>query len=245
MRCLAFSKRNWKEIVRDPLSLVFGVGFPVVILFLISLLKKSIPQMPDTTFPLTTFVPGMAVFGLSFISLFLGQLIGSDRDTSFLMRVFASPLHSSDYIVGYTLPMLPVALIQGALVFGVALVVGLPPTWGILPAILMLLPIALLFISLGLLMGTVLTAKQAPGVGSILVNVVAWLSGTWFDLTMIGGAFHTVCYILPFAHALDLVSGALTGTWADAGLHLAVVLGYTAVFFALAIILFRRRMKGK
>lgn len=245
MRCLAFSKRNWKEITRDPLSLVFGVGFPVVILLLITLMKKSIPQMPETTFPLTTFVPGMAVFGLSFISLFLGQLIGADRDTSFLMRVFASPLRSSDYILGYTLPMIPVALIQGVLVFGVAWAVGLPLSWGTLLAVLMLIPIALLFIGMGLLMGTVLTAKQAPGIGSILVNVVAWLSGTWFDLNLIGGVFRTVCYVLPFAHALDLVSGALTGDWAGAPLHLAVVLGYAAVCFAIAIVLFRKRMRGK
>ena len=231
--------------MRDPLSLVFGVGFPVVILLLITLMKKSIPQMPETTFPLTTFVPGMAIFGLSFISLFLGQLIGSDRDTSFLMRVFASPMRSSDYILGYTVPMIPVAVIQGVLVFGVALIVGLTPTWNILAAVAVLAPISLLFIGMGLLMGATLTAKQAPGIGSVIVNVVAWLSGTWFDLDMMGGVFRKVCYALPFAHTLDLVEGALKGDWTGAWLHIAVVLAYTLVFFVAAIILFRRRMKGK
>ena len=244
-RCLAFARRNWMECVRDPLSVIFGVGFPVIILLLITLLKRSIPEMPDTTFPITTFAPAMAVFGLSFLSLFLGLLIASDRDTSFLMRVFASPMTGTEYILGYSLPMLPIALIQCVLVLGVGVAVGLPFGWGLARALLLLLPVALLFISLGLLIGSVFSSKQAPGIGSILVNVVAWLSGTWFDLNLIGGAFRTICYLLPFAHALDIVVAAMAGSWAGILPHLLVVLGYTAAFASAAVVLFVRRMKGK
>ncbi len=244
-RCLAFARRNWMECIRDPLSVIFGVGFPVVILLLITMLKRSIPDMPDSSFPITTFAPAMAVFGLSFLSLFLGQLIASDRDTSFLMRVFASPMTGTEYILGYTLPMLPLAMIQCVLVLGVGVAVGLPFGWGLVRALLLLLPVALLFISLGLLIGSVFTSKQAPGISSILVNVVAWLSGTWFDLNLIGGAFRTICYLLPFSHALDMVVAAMTGDWAGIFPHLFVVLGYTVAFAAAAVALFMRRMKGK
>ena len=43
MRMLAFARRNWKEILRDPLTLAFGAGFPLVLLLLFSLIQRNVP----------------------------------------------------------------------------------------------------------------------------------------------------------------------------------------------------------
>ncbi|MCX7772717.1 MAG: ABC transporter permease, partial [Clostridia bacterium] len=98
MRFLVFASRNQKEIVRDPLNLAFGLGFPLVILFLLSAIQANIPV---SLFAIDKLAPGIAVFGLSFISLFAGTLISKDRSTSYLMRLFASPLTASDFIWSY------------------------------------------------------------------------------------------------------------------------------------------------
>ncbi|MBC8571103.1 ABC transporter permease [Zongyangia hominis] len=244
MKSLAFASRTRKEVTRDPLTLLFGIGFPVVLILLISLMKRSLPDMPNDVFGIQGFAPGMAVFGLSFISLFLGMLIAKDRDTSFLMRLFASPLKGSDYILGYSLPFLPIALLQGAVCFGTALFFGLTLNIHLLSGLLMLLPVSLLFIAMGLLLGSFFTYTQVGGISSILVNVAAWMSGTWFDLALVGGAFKTVCYLLPFAHAVDTVKYAIAGNYAAIGPHLLWVLGYATLLYTGAVWVFRRKMKN-
>lgn len=104
MRIKAFSVRCLKEILRDPLSLVFGIAFPLVLLFLMSAIQANIPV---AMFQIERLAPGIAVFGLSFITLFSGSLIAKDRTSSFLTRLFASPMKSGEYIAGYTLPSSP------------------------------------------------------------------------------------------------------------------------------------------
>ncbi|HBL50927.1 MAG TPA: ABC transporter permease, partial [Firmicutes bacterium] len=101
MKSLAFAARNRKELLRDPLNLAFGLGFPLVLMLLLSAIQANIPV---SLFEIEKLAPGLAVFGLSFISLFSGTLIAKDRGTSFLMRLFASPLSASDFILGYTMP---------------------------------------------------------------------------------------------------------------------------------------------
>ncbi len=243
MRTLIFSRRNVKELLRDPLTLLFSFGFPVVLMLLFSILSSGIPEMPDQ-FRLENLAPGMVVFGMSFISLFLGMLISSDRDSSFLMRMFASPIRSAEYIAGYSLPLLPLAAAESILCFALAAVLGLPVTGCTFAAVAVSLPISLLFISFGVLFGSIFSSRQVGGVSSILINIAAWLSGIWIPIDLIGGAFRTVCYILPFAHATDAMRAAASGSFAAMWFPLAVVLVYSAVLFAAASLLFRRKMKS-
>ena len=236
----AFAIRNTKEILRDPLTLAFGLGFPVVLLLLLTAIQRNIPV---SLFELDRLTPGIAVFGLSFISLFSAMLISKDRTTSFLMRLFASPMRAADYILGYTLPLLPMALLQIALCYGTAMLLGLKFTPNILLAIVVALPAALLFIGIGLLCGSVFTDKQVGGIcGALLTNVSAWLSGTWFDLNLVGGAFQAISYALPFARAVEAGRAAMAGDYGAILPHLWWVLAYALVVLAFAVLAFRRKM---
>ena len=42
MRMLTFAKRCAKEILRDPLNLGFGLGFPLILMVLLTSLQKNI-----------------------------------------------------------------------------------------------------------------------------------------------------------------------------------------------------------
>ena len=123
MRVFAFSKRCAKEILRDPLNLIFGIGFPVVLLLLLSAIQANIPV---DLFEIKTLAPGISVFGLSFITLFSATLVAKDRESSFLQRLYTTPLKASDFILGYMLPMIPMALAQSAVCYSVAVLFGLP-----------------------------------------------------------------------------------------------------------------------
>lgn len=209
MRVRAFAKRNLKEMLRDPLTVFFGLGFPLVLLLMMNVIQRNIPVH---IFELNTLAPGIALFGLTFLALFSGLLLAKDRASAFLSRLAASPMTASDFLLGYLLPMLPIAVGQTVLCLGAAVALGLPLTWNLLAAAASLLPSALLFIALGLLCGTLFNDKQVGGMcGAILTNVTAWLAGIWFDLSLVGGPFQTVAYILPFVHGADGAKAALAG----------------------------------
>ena len=243
MKVLSFSARTAKEILRDPLNVAFGLGFPLVLLVLLSAIQASIPV---PLFEIQSLTPGITVFGLSFVSLFTATLIAKDRGTSFLQRLYTTPLTSTDFIFGYTLPMLPVALLQSVICYVAAIALKLPLTINILCAITGLIPIALLYIALGLLCGSVLTDKQVGGIcGALLTNLSAWLSGVWFDLALVGGTFKKIAYAFPFVHAVEMERALLAGRFAEVLPHVAWVLGYAVVLLALAVLLFLRQMKNR
>lgn len=241
MRMLTFSTRNIKEILRDPLTLFFGLGFPLVLLLLLSAIQANIPV---PLFEIAHLTPGITVFGLSFMTLFSATIISRDRGTSLLQRLYTTPLTPVDFILGYTLPILPIAVAQCVICYGAALLLGLDMSIRILYAVLLILPVSLLYIGLGLLFGSVLTDKQVGGVcGALLTNLSAWVSGIWFDLDLVGGVFRQIAYALPFVHAVELERAALAGNYAEILPHLSWVLGYAAVALIAAVLLFLRQMK--
>ncbi|MGM9521257.1 MAG: ABC transporter permease [Oscillospiraceae bacterium] len=240
MRFAAFASRNLKEIVRDKLNLMFGIAFPLVLLFLLSLIQSNIPV---ELFAVDKLTPGVAVFGLSFISLFSGMLIARDRTSSFMARLFTSPLSSADFIFGYTLPLIPMSLAQSLVCFAAAVPLGLTVSLNTLLSIVIMIPAALLYIGIGLLCGSLFTDKQVGGVcGALLTNVSAWLSGTWFDTALVGGFFQKLAQCLPFMHAVEAGRAALYGNYSTIPGHLLWVIGYAAVIFGAAIWVFRRKM---
>lgn len=242
MRMLTFAKRNVKEILRDPLNLFFGLGFPVVVLLLLSAIQANIPV---SLFEIQHLTPGITVFGLSFMTLFSATLIARDRGSAFLQRLYTTPMKSSDFILGYTLPVLPVAAAQAAVCYLLALILGLKPSVGILYSIFLILPCSLVFIGLGLLCGSVFTDKQVGGIcGALLTNLTAWLSGIWFDLDLVGGVFRKVAYFLPFVHAVELERAVIAGTYELIIPHLIWVLGYGVVIIIAAVFLFLKQMKS-
>lgn len=240
MRLRAFTSRNTKEILRDPLTVCFGLGFPVVLLLLLSAINSSIPKEAHMTlFEINQLTPGITVFGMSFISLFSSMLIAKDRTTSFMMRLFTSPVKSHEFIIGYTLPLLPMAILQSAVCIAVALVLGLDFSAKLLLMLVVNIPIALVFIALGLLLGTVLNEKAVGGIcGALLTNLSAWFSNIWFDTALIGGWFKNFANALPFAHAVNAARDALSGNYSDIMPELLPVIIYAAVLLAAAVIVF-------
>jgi len=244
-RSLVFALRNTKEIMRDILTLVFGVLFPLVLLILLSAIDRSIPpQAQMTLFEINNLTPGVSVFGLSFISLFTATIVSKDRCTSFILRLFTSPLKPSQYLIGYTLPLIPVSLLQTVICYLAAFALSLKFSLNVLLAVAVNIPVALLFISIGLLCGTVFNDKIVGGVcGALLTNLSAWLSGTWFDLSLVGGTFEKIANLFPFVHAVNAGRFALSGEYLSIVPELLWVAGYALVIGAVAVIIFNIKMK--
>lgn len=241
MRLLKFAGRNVKEILRDPINVAFGLGFPIALLLLLSAIQASIPVK---LFEIRHLTPGITVFGLSFITLFSATIIAKDRSSSLLRRLYTTPLRPMDFILGYTLPLIPLAIAQNIVCYITAILLGLDVSINIMIALVLIIPVSVLYIALGLLCGSVLSDKQAGGIcGALLTNLSAWLSGIWFDLDLVGGLFKKIAYTLPFVHAVDMQRAILAGNIEGIFPHIWWVLGYAAFLTATAVLLFLRQMK--
>lgn len=246
MRILLFAKRNMKEILRDPLNFFFGLGFPLILLVLLSAINAAIPaEANNPVFSIENLAPGLAMFGTVFMALFAGMLLAKDRTSSFLVRLFTSPMTSLDFILGYTLPMFVIALAQAAITLLAASFCGLAITVTILPAVALTALTSLLFVGCGLLFGSIMNDKAVGGIcGALLTNVAGWMSGVFIPIDLIGGAFKKVAVILPFYHTVEVIRSTLNGDYSQLFPHFLIVLAYTIVIFTLAVIVFRHKMKN-
>ena len=241
MRMLTFAKRCMKEILRDPINLGFGLGFPLVLLVLLSAMQANIPV---SLFEINTLTPGITVFGLSFMTLFSATLIARDRESAFLQRLYTTPLTGMDFILGYMLPILPLAIGQAAVCYLFAAFLGLTVSINIVYAVIGVIPMAVFNIALGLLCGSILGVKQVGGIcGALLTNLSAWLSGVWFDLKLVGGLFEEIANVLPFVHAVEMERALFSGDFVLAATHAAPVLLYSALTSVVAVLCFLGQKK--
>ena len=241
MRMMTFAKRCAKEILRDPINLGFGLGFPLVLLVLLSAIQANIPV---NLFEINTLTPGITVFGLSFMTLFSATLIAKDRESALLQRLYTTPLTGIDFILGYMLPILPIAIGQTVICYLFAIPLGLEVSVNIIYSVIGIIPMAIFNIALGLLCGSVLGVKQVGGIcGALLTNLSAWFSGVWFDLNLVGGAFKKIANAFPFVHAAELEKALFNGNFESAASHILPIILYSVVITAVAVFCFLRQMK--
>lgn len=240
MRMMTFAKRCSKEILRDPINLGFGLGFPLVLLLLLTTIQKNIPVH---LFEIDTLAPGITVFGLSFITLFSATLIAKDRESALLQRLYTTPLTGLDFILGYMLPLLPIAIGQTVVCYLFSIPLGLTVSGNIVYAVIGVIPMAIFNIALGLLCGSIFGVKQVGGIcGALLTNLSAWLSGVWFDLALVGGVFEKIARALPFIHAAELEKALFAGDLERAATHILPVVLYSLLITVAAVLCFLRQM---
>ena len=246
MKTKIFARRCLAEMLRDPLTLIFGVGFPVILLLLLSVMNLNIPaEAQMSIFEIESLMPGVTVFGFSFLALFTGLMVSSDRETAFLTRLYTSPLRARDFILGYALPLFPIGIAQVLVCIAVAFPFGLGISMQLLVMVAALLPSLILFVGIGLLVGSCMTNKQVGSVcGALLTNLSAWLSGTWFSLDLLGKGFKTFAFCLPFANAVEAARYALAGDVTALWKPIAIVSLYAVLVCVASVAVFRKKMKG-
>ena len=238
MRILNFAKRNFKEIMRDPLSIIFSVLLPLFLLFIF----KQI-NIPSESYELHNFTPGIVVFGFSFITLFTAMLVSKDRTSSLLIRLGISPMKPIEYILGYMLSIIPLILIQNVLFFILAIVLGLSFSINIIWAMLISIVVAILFIAIGIIIGSLFSEKASSGISSIVVQLVCFTSGMYFPRELLGDVFSKICEYLPFESCVTIIKGIMNANLESITIrNIIVFLVYTTIMFTISIMVFRKKM---
>lgn len=249
MKSCVFASRVGKEIRRDPLSYLFCLGFPLIMLAIMSILDSSIPvQANMTVFHIYNLAPGISYFGLTFVMLFTSIQVSKDRTTALLLRLYASPMKAVDYVIGYTLPVCILGIVQMVICYAAAFVVGLCQGYTfsvteIFFSMILLIPSLLMFLGIGILFGSAVNEKAAPGLCSIIISAVGMIGGIWMDVDGIGGVIKKVAEVLPFYHGVTLARIPFTEDLTGMPIHLLWTIGFGIVFYVLAIVVFTAKMK--
>ena len=232
------AKRNFKEIIRDPLSLIFAIILPLFLLFIFQQF-----DIPNESYKLENFTPGIVVFGFSFITLFTAMLISKDRTTSLLVRLGISPMKPMEYILGYMLSIIPIILIQNILFFILAVILGLRFSINIIWTILVSIIIASLFIAIGIIIGSISSEKASSGISSIIVQLVCFTSGMYFPRETLGKVFGTICEYLPFESCLTILKGIMNNNLESIqARNIAIFVVYTIAILVISVIIFKKQM---
>ena len=254
-RVINFSKRNLKELIRDPLIYIFCLGFPIVMLLLFYLIN-SYSQGNTPTFEIRALLPGIMTFSYSFVMLAMGLLVSKDRQTFFLKRLYSSPMKAHQFVLGYALVGVIVGICQTLVCAIAGLVISLltkGETISFAQLILLgfsQMPILIINVFLGILFGTVLSDKSAPGLCSVFISASGILGGCWMPVETMGG-FETFCRFLPFYPSVyigRIITNATTAfqtTYtfdAVAGLGLIPLALFLAVSVGLSFVLFKMSM---
>ena len=244
-RIFTLTKRNLKEIIRDPLSLIFTLVLPLFMEILFYLIFHDLTEQ----FQMKYLAPGIVVFSQAFLTLFTGLLLSTDKNTSFLTRLYVSKAKSYEFIFAYALSVLPITLVQSILFF---LIGGIFDTalfgLGMILAIILSVVTSLFFIGMGILFGSICNEKSIGGVSSIVIVGQSVLSGMWFPVDGLNNGMITFMKVLPFKNATMLIQNMIIGvndSFNDFILPLLIVLGYTVLAFVVAILVFKNKMKEK
>ena len=207
-RIIVLTKRNIKEIFRDPLSIVFTIGLPLLMEILFYFLFHKYTSQFDMKY----LAPSIVVFSQSFLALFIGILIANDRNTSFLTRLFVTKTKSIEFIVSYVLSLIPIVLVQSILFFIVGGIIDCSIfSFKMIYSILISVITSIFYLSLGILFGSLCNEGSVGGVASIVISAQSVLSGMWFPLEQMEGGFVIFLNYLPFKNAADLVKNVLNG----------------------------------
>ena len=250
-RKLTFSWRNIKELIRDPLGYIFCVGFPLVMLIIMTVLDQSIPKDSVTVFHIEKLAPGVAVFGQMFVMLFTSLNVATDRGGAFLMRLYATPMTTSDLTAGYILPMLIVSVVQSFITFTAAfiisVIIGSTLNIGaVLLSMLTLIPSALMFIGFGLIFGVLFNEKAAPGMCSLIISLGGFFGGIWFDAESTGGIMLKLCKCMPMYYCTKAARSAMALDFGGSVflLPVGIVIACAVVIISLGCFAFSKKMRA-
>ena len=251
-KTIVFAKRNLIEVSRDPLSWIFCVIFPIVMLVIMSVVNSAIPkEAGNTLFRIDNLSGGIAIFGQMFVMLFTALAVAKDRGGAFLTRLYSSPMKSSNFVFGYLLPMVGVAFVQVILSFAASVIVANVvdseiSVKGLLLTAVVVMPSALMFSAIGFLFGTLFNDKAAPGLCSIIISVGAMLGGIWFDIEGLGGIMYKIGRCLPFYYSTKLARATIVSEFGfkEFVVPLIVTVFSAIVLTALGSIVFCRKMRA-
>jgi len=191
--------------------------------------------------------PGIIIFGLLILIPTSARPIVRDKEKGFMSRLLTTPTRPLDFILGYSLYMLVIAIAQIIIFIVLARLLGMDIVGNFWLAFLVFFLAGLCSIGVGMVIASLSKSEnQAEPMAWLISMPLAMLSGCWFSIEMMPQYLRYLAYAFPYAHAIDAARGVLIrGVGMEAiNSDFLFLIGWTVVIFAIGIVLFRRSMRS-
>ena len=191
--------------------------------------------------------PGIIVFGILILIPTSARIMVSDKEKGFLSRLLTTPTRPLDFISGYSLCLVVIAITQIIIFVAAAWGFGMDIVGSLWLAFLIFLLTGLCSIGIGMVVASLTkTENQAEPLCWLFAMPLAMLSGCWFSIEMLPSYLRAAAYAFPYAHAIDASRGVLIrGVGLEAiSNDLLFLIGWAVAIFAIGVILFRRSMRS-
>ena len=255
-----FEQAKWSGQSAE-LELIYQQADPMIGLRVVPMLKAVASEFWGIESPVTVatreteqrienetvnfFAPGVIVFGLMILIPTGAMIIAGDRARGFLSRMLTAPVRPWEFILGYSLPFIPVLIVSTLIYMGVGMAMGLTIVGNLGIAFLLFFLIGLCSVGIAMAVGTLLKSESQSAICYIFIVPLAMISGAWFSVDGMPEAVKTVAEALPFIHAIDASRGIINGAaLSTVTTDLYWIAGWALAFFAAGIILFKKQMES-
>ena len=191
--------------------------------------------------------PGIIIFGLLILIPTSARIMVSDKEKGFLSRLLTTPARPLDFISGYSLCLVVIAIIQIIIFVAAARGFGMDIVGNLWLAFLVFLLTGLCSIGIGMVVASLSKSEnQAEPLCWLFSMPLAMLSGCWFSIDMLPSYLRNIAYAFPYAHTIESARAILIrGVGLEAiSNDFLFLIGWAVGIFIIGVILFRRSMRS-
>jgi ABC-2 type transport system permease protein len=237
MRSLELAKRNFKEVWRDRTQMAFLLGMPLafMLVFGFALGEGAINHIG----------PGGIVFALLILMPASATIMARDKEKGMMARLLTTPTKPWDFILGYSLPFIPILIVQIAILIGLGYLLGLRIEGNFALALLIFFLMGVSGIGLGMILGSFIKQEGHASIAWVLIIPMALISGAWGDFGGMPAFMDAIGKAFPSTYAIDSAIPVILGTagFSDVTTELIALVGFAVGLFAVGALLFRVRMR--
>lgn len=215
--------REMIRYVRSKSRIVSSLAMPIIWLVLLGNalggMMKDTSALPGGMSYVQFIAPGIIGMTILFTSVFAGVSIIFDREFGFLKEILVAPVSRFSIVMGKALGGTTTAMIQGMIMFVLALLLGVSFTsefgigFGFIIAVVFMFLIGLSFVSLGIAIASKIESMEGfQMIMSFLVMPMFFLSGALYPLDSLPGWLKILTYIDPLTYGIDGLRAAIQGT---------------------------------
>jgi ABC-2 type transport system permease protein len=191
--------------------------------------------------------PGIIIFGLLILIPTSARVMVRDKEKGFLSRLLTTPARPLDFLSGYSLCLVAIAIAQIILFMAAAYGFGVDIVGSLWLAFLVFFLAGLSSIGIGMVVASLSKSEnQAEPLCWLFAMPLAMLSGCWFSIELLPSYLRDIASAFPYAHAIEASRGVLIrGVGMEGiGTDFLFLVGWAVGIFIIGTFLFRRSMRS-
>ncbi len=241
LKVLAISDMDVRKLRHDPTELFTRAIQPMLWLLVFGQVFARTHAIPTGSISYIAFLaPGILAQSVLFIAIFNGISVIWERDLGIVHKFLASPTPRTALVLGKALSSGLRAVTQAAIIYLVALALGvriLWAPWALVGVVLLVFLGAALFSTFSLIIACIVkTRERFMGIGQVLTMPLFFASNAIYPMSIMPGWLQGVSYLNPLSYTVDGLRALMLAD-GESGFGLAVDFSVLTLTLAVLVVI--------